>query len=94
MGIDESQWEDSTALKAKAVLRLKLWKRRALAAVASFAVACFCLYLFLDGGPLHSYWAPTGQILVWVAFAGLIAVLYTGLLWWEAWRLFRAAHES
>ena len=94
MGRDEFQWEDSTARKANAVLRLKLCKRPALAAVASFALACFCLYLFLDGGPLHCYWTPTSQILVWVAFAGLIAVLYTGLLWWEAWRLFRDAHES
>jgi hypothetical protein len=91
VGIGETNCDELATARAKAMLRLKSWKRRALTAIASFASVCVCLYLFFDGEPLHSYWVPIGQILLWIAFPGLLAVLYSGLLWWEAWRRYSSA---
>lgn len=60
-GQTQSDDEDWEVVKSNALIRLCLWRRRAVYSVISFVAACCLVFRFLDGQPWHAYGEPIGK---------------------------------
>lgn len=72
-----------------ALFRFRRWRRLAVGSGIAFAASCLSVWPFLAGYPLHSYWDPVGEGLVYVSMGLLVAFLYCALLLWGAWGFLR-----
>jgi hypothetical protein len=86
--------EDLAAVQQNAVLRLRLWKKRALWSLTAFALSCSAVVAFSAGHSLYDYWVPFGQVFLLLSMGLMLASLYTSLLWWGAWAAIRELRKN
>lgn len=84
----ESPLSDSelVAVKQNAQVRFSLWQKRGLYSTGALLLSCACVYPFLEGHSLHSYWESFGKYLLFLPMALLLVFLYCNGLWWGAWQ--------
>lgn len=78
--------DEIEAVRQNARQRLALWKRRGIYSTVIFFVSCACVFPFLEGHFLHTYWDSFGKYLILVSLALLLVFVYCTSLWWGAWR--------
>lgn len=78
--------EDVEAVKQNARVRLDLWRKRGLYAMAAFVLSCASVVPFLAGHSLHGGWESFGKYLILLSMALLPVFVCCTALWWIAWR--------
>jgi len=75
--------------RAAAEARLRLWRLRFLSCFTALLLSFGFVYAFVDGRMLTKHDELIKQALLLLSLGLVIASLYTGLLLWEARRIFR-----
>jgi hypothetical protein len=77
------------AVEQNARVRFGVWRKRALYSTAAFLVSCALVYPFVDGRRISAQGEVVKQGLLLLSLGLLLALLYSTLLLWGAWRALR-----